>query len=925
MSKLLKLIFGDPNEKVLKTFQKDIDAINALEAEIQALTDEQITQHGQVLKERVAQGATLDDVTHEAFALVREAARRTLGQRHYDVQLIGGLGLHRGMIAEMRTGEGKTLTSTLAIFLNALEGKGVHVVTVNDYLAKRDAVWMGQIFQLLGMSVGVIQHEGGYRYDMTFTQESAEFATADANRDAHGGATISQEFLRPVMRNLAYNADITYGTNNQFGFDYLRDNMAMDAAQMVQRGLHFAIVDEIDSILIDEARTPLIISAPADESDDLYRQFAQIVRTLQAETDYNIDEKMRSATFTDAGLKKMEQTLGIENMYAEGGLKYIHHAEQAIRAHAIFRIDKDYVVQDGEVKIVDEFTGRIMEGRRYSEGLHQALEAKEAVEIRRESQTLATITFQNFFRMYTKLGGMTGTAETEAEEFSKIYNLEVLVVPTNKPIVRKDEKDKIFKGEEGKWKAVVEEVKKRQATGQPILLGTASIEKNEMLSTYLAQAGVKHELLNAKNHEREAEIIAEAGRKGAVTVATNMAGRGVDIKLGGLDATPELREEIRELGGLCVIGTERHESRRIDNQLRGRAGRQGDPGFTQFYVSMEDDLIRIFGGERMRNLMNTLGIPDDQPIESGMITSSLEKAQQRVEGHNFDTRKRVLDYDEVLNKHRRSVYGRRASILQNAEFDTLREIRDMIEREAEHIVLFHTGDSIEMEIVPALPDEEVEGDRDVKEIMESLQTLCALPQSTVSELQVILGELSRNKEVLAKQRDDILTIFTGLVEKELAQAVQTLGEKELNVMLRRLMLRAIDQAWVEHLETMQYLRRSIGLRSYGQRDPLVEYNREAFNVFNRMQEDIDRQVATTAMRIVKQSIETNKILDTAPSVMERAKVILQGASETMERKESATQEKRARRAATQLLSQQQQRMGSGLSEERRAALRKKRK
>jgi preprotein translocase subunit SecA len=456
-------------------------------------------------------------------------------------------------------------------------------------------------------------------------------------------------------------------------------------------------------------------------------------------------------------------------------------------------------------------------------------------------------------------------------------------------------------------------------------LGTASIEKNEMLSAYLSKAGVQHELLNAKNHAREAEIIAEAGRKGAVTVATNMAGRGVDIKLGGLDATPELREEIRALGGLCVIGTERHESRRIDNQLRGRSGRQGDPGFTQFYVSMEDDLIRIFGGERMRNLMNTLGIPDDQPIESGMITSSLEKAQQRVEGHNFDTRKRVLDYDEVLNKHRRSVYGRRFSILQDEAFDVITEMRDMIEREAEHTVLFHTGDSIQMEVVPELPDQEVEGDRDSKEIIESLQTLCALPETTVQGLQLILKDISRNKEVLAGQRDEVLTTFMAIVEKELEHAKQALGEKELKVMFRRLMLRAIDQAWVEHLETMQYLRRSIGLRSYGQRDPLVEYNREAFNVFNLMQEEVDRQVATTAMRIVKQSIETNKILDTAPSVMERAKVILQGASETMERKESATQEKRARRAATQLLSQQQQRMGGGLSDERRAELRKKRK
>ena len=693
MSILTKFL-GDPNAKLIKGLRKEADQINAFESTVAALSNDELKAKTVEFKERLANGATLDDISLEAFAVAREAAKRTLGQRQYDVQLMGGLVLHRGQIAEMRTGEGKTLTATAPVYLNALSGKGVHIVTVNDYLAKRDAVWMGQVFHFLGLTIGVIQHESGYRYDENFKAPEEVKETDDAKRDTTGSFRVQMDFLRPSSRKEAYDADVTYGTNNEFGFDYLRDNMAPRATDMVQRELNYAIVDEVDSILIDEARTPLIISAPAEESADLYYKFAAIAQSLHEGEDFNLDEKLRVSTFTEAGLQKVEKGLGVENLY-ESGLEMVHHAEQALRAHSLFKIDRDYVVREDEVMIVDEFTGRIMEGRRYSEGLHQAIEAKENVKIQRESRTMATITFQNYFRMYQKLGGMTGTAATEAEEFSKIYKLEVVTIPTHNPIKRSDLPDRIYKSEQGKWMAVVEEVKARHEKGQPVLIGTVSIDKNQRLSEYLRLAGVPHNVLNAKNHEKEAEYIAQAGRRGGVTLATNMAGRGVDIILGGNPPDAKQAEEVRALGGLHVIGTERHESRRIDNQLRGRAGRQGDPGSTQFFVSLDDDLMRIFGSERVKRMMDTLGLDDSTPIESKMVTRSLEKAQQRVEGHHFDTRKHVLEYDDVLNKHRTGIYRERHELLLGGDEKAHEAVMHMVEREIERVVLFHTSKSTE--------------------------------------------------------------------------------------------------------------------------------------------------------------------------------------------------------------------------------------
>ncbi|PJA46331.1 preprotein translocase subunit SecA, partial [Candidatus Uhrbacteria bacterium CG_4_9_14_3_um_filter_36_7] len=666
MSQFLKFLFGDPNKQMLASLRKDVEKINNLEASLQALSKEQLKEKTQIFRDQLAKGQSLNDLLIEAYAVVRETARRELNQRHYDVQLIGGMVLHRGGIAEMRTGEGKTLTSTLPLYLNALTAKGCHLVTVNDYLAKRDAVWMGQVFYALGISVGCIQHEGGYLYDPTFkhVEDTPEAIQHDEQRDTTGSFRVHEDYLRPVSRKQAYEADITYGTNNEFGFDYLRDNMVMDLQEMVQRSKpYFAIVDEVDSILIDEARTPLIISAPAAESDALYRQFAQVAKTLVENEDYKVDEKMRAVTLTEQGISKIEQILGVENLYEGESIAYIHHAEQALQAHALFKLDRDYVVNGAEVVIVDEFTGRLMEGRRYSEGLHQAIEAKEGVEIKRESQTLATITFQNYFRLYEKLAGMTGTAATEAEEFGKIYQLDVTSIPTHRQSKRLDLPDRIYKTQAGKMKAVVREIERLHAKGQPVLVGTASIDRNEQLSALLEKAHIPHHVLNAKNHEREAEIIAQAGRIGAVTIATNMAGRGVDIILGGNPPTEDEAKQVREFGGLFVLGTERHEARRIDNQLRGRSGRQGDPGQTQFYISTEDDLMRIFGSDRLKNMMDRLGIPDDEPIENKFVSGSIEKAQQRVEGHHFDARKHLLEYDDVLNKHRELLYTRRREIL----------------------------------------------------------------------------------------------------------------------------------------------------------------------------------------------------------------------------------------------------------------------
>jgi preprotein translocase subunit SecA len=660
----LDRFFGPSYEKELKAVKPLLTAINEREAQVSALPLEQLPNETASLRARVVAGESLDDVLVPAFALVREAARRTLGMRHFDVQLVGGIILHRGKIAEMRTGEGKTLVGTLPAYLNALSGKGVHVVTVNDYLSRRDAVWMGQIYAALGLSVGVINHDASYRYDPTHRE-------LDEERDETGSYKVMYEFLRPCTRKEAYEADITYGTNSEFGFDYLRDNIEFEPDRIRQRGHAYAIVDEIDSILIDEARTPLIISAPAAGGEELYRTFAPIARALSIEEHYTVDEKMRSIALTDAGIEAAEKMLGIENIYTERGITYVHHLETAVRAQALFTRDKEYVVRDGEVVIVDEFTGRLQPGRRWSDGLHQAVEAKEGVAIQRESKTYASITYQNYFRMYEKLAGMTGTALTSQEEFYTVYKLEVVPIPTNKPVSRIDHNDLIYQNEKGKFAAIIAKVKAIHETGQPILIGTASIESNERLSAALAAAKVPHQMLNAKNHEREGEIIAAAGRKGAVTLATNMAGRGVDIKLGGPDATSDQADEIRALGGLFVLGTERHEARRIDNQLRGRSGRQGDPGATQFYVSMEDSLMRVFGGDRVKGLMGTFGIPEDQPITMGMLSSTLENAQTRIEGFHFDARKQVLAYDDVLNQQRTVIYGRRRRLLAGDEAEVV--------------------------------------------------------------------------------------------------------------------------------------------------------------------------------------------------------------------------------------------------------------
>ncbi len=667
----LDRFFGPTYEKELKEIRPIIEKINALEAHIHSLSDEALRARTEALKGLLQEGKTLEDVLPEAFALVREASVRTLGQRHYDEQLIGGIILHHGKITEMRTGEGKTLVGTLPAYLNALTGEGVHVVTVNDYLARRDAVWMGQVYAKLGLTVGIINQSESYRYD-------PDHQNKDEERDTEGTYKVVYEFLRPCSRPEAYSADITYGTNNEYGFDYLRDNIEFDAKNLRQRTHNFAIIDEVDSILIDEARTPLIISAPAQDSEDLYGIFARIANQLEVEKHYVVDEKLKSATLTDEGVEAAEKILGIGNIYTDRGIKYVHHLETAVRAKALYSRDKEYVVKDNEVVIVDEFTGRLQPGRRWSDGLHQAIEAKEGVTIQKESRTYASITFQNYFRMYKKLAGMTGTALTSQEEFYSVYKLDVIPVPTHLPVRRIDRNDLIFQTERGKIQAMIQKVKEVHAKGQPILIGTASIDKNELLGMELVRAGIPHQMLNAKNHEREGEIIADAGKRGAVTLATNMAGRGVDIKLGGIHATKEEADAVRELGGLFVLGTERHEARRIDNQLRGRAGRQGDLGETQFFVSMEDSLMRVFASDIVKNMMGRFGIPEDQPIENGMITRSLESAQKKIEGFHFDARKHVLAYDNVLNQQRQIIYDRRNILLLGSTEDVERLLGEVV-------------------------------------------------------------------------------------------------------------------------------------------------------------------------------------------------------------------------------------------------------
>ncbi len=798
MANFLKTILGDPNEREIRKARARVERINALEDEVQALTDKALKAETASLKAQLEAGKSLDDILERAFAVVREASRRVLKMRHFDVQLIGGIVLHEGKIAEMRTGEGKTLVATAPVYLNALAGEGVHVVTVNDYLARRDAGWMSQIYHFLGLSTGIIMHDAAFVYDPEYVNEE------------HSDERLRH--LKPVTRKEAYATDITYGTNNEFGFDYLRDNMVQDIDQMVQRALSYAIVDEVDSILIDEARTPLIISQPHSKSTDRYYAFAKIAKSLKPEEDYELDEKQKAVSLTEEGIARIEQALGVDNVYEAGRIEDVHHIESALKAEAVFQKDRDYVVTpDGEIVIVDEFTGRLLPGRRYSEGLHQAIEAKEGVEIQQESQTLATISFQNLFRLYDKLAGMTGTAATEAEEFGKIYKLEVTTIPTHQPMIRQDLPDRIYKTLKGKFTAVVEDVKERHEKGQPVLLGTVSIEKNELLSRMLTQAGVKHTVLNAKNNEAEADIVAAAGQKGAVTLATNIAGRGTDIVLG---------EGVTEVGGLHVIGTERHESRRIDNQLRGRAGRQGDPGSSQFYVSMEDDLMRIFGSERLSGMMEALGLPEDTPIENRMVSRSLESAQKKVEGHNFDIRKHLVDYDDVMNQHREIIYARRRAILKQ---DSIKD--DLMPLfEAEYRALIEGATDPQTEHL------------DLTKLAEGVRNIIPLEKGWEEKQE------RRDAEHLVGQ-------FMEQTEAMYRQRYMEFGDDGVMVIERLVSLKTIDTAWLEHLEAMDHLRDGIGLRGYGQRDPLVEYKQEAYRMFGQLQRRIDSEIVHTLFKV----------------------------------------------------------------------------
>jgi len=822
---LLTKIFGDPNAKVLKEMSSIVEQINAFELKISALSDEDLKGQTIKLKAQLAEGKTLDDILPEAFATVREAAKRVLGQRHFDVQLIGGIALHQGHIAEMRTGEGKTLTATAPLYLNALAGNGVHLVTVNDYLSRIHADWMGRVYDFLGLSVSCIQQQNiSYKFDKT--HETKE-----------GDPILDVQYLVPCSRKDAYNCDILYGTNNEFGFDYLRDNMVPSIEEMVQRHLYYAIVDEVDSILIDEARTPLIISAPDMESTDKYFQFSQIAKTLIAETDYKVDEKMRAATLTEDGVAKVEKSLGVENIYTERGIGDVHHIEQALRAQALYKKDKDYVVKDGEIIIIDEFTGRMMIGRRFSEGLHQAIEAKEGVKVQRESKTLATISFQNYFRLYTKLAGMTGTAATEAEEFASIYKLEVTTIPTNKPMIRADLNDRVYKNEMGKFQALAKEIKERYQKGQPVLIGTVSIEKNELLSELLEREGIPHQLLNAKHHDKEAHIIAQAGRVGSVTVATNMAGRGVDIILGGYPFEQAEFDKVVALGGLCVLGTERHESRRIDNQLRGRAGRQGDPGVSQFYISMDDDLMRIFGSERMKNMMTALGVPDDMPIENGMINKSIEQAQKKVETHNFDIRKHLVEYDDVMNKQRETIYKKRRQLLEGV--NTKESVLAAIENEIRYLVNYFL----------ALPEDQADINKFYDEA-SNMFNIASADRKPLGDVIKDSGEEADAKDTFAGYLMKLAVEQYNTLEEKINLLPQ--GENQLEPMRqveRQIYLQVIDSMWIEHLETMTYLRTGIGLRGYGQRDPLVEYKRDSLRLFRELLAQIDRQVAYTIFRI----------------------------------------------------------------------------
>ncbi len=860
---ILSKIIGDSTEKYLNRLKPIVEEINGLEADFSALPDAELKEKTSEFKNRLEKGEILDDILSETFAVCREASKRALGQRHFDVQLMGGIVLHQGKIAEMKTGEGKTLVATLPTYLNALTGKGAHVITVNDYLARRDTIWMGQIYNFLGLSVGCINNDQSFLYDPTHTEENFHSASngqkgqkideLDKKRDIVGGFKIIHEFLKPCSRKEAYEADITYGTNNEFGFDYLRDNLAYNLKQVSQRKNSFAIIDEVDSILIDEARTPLIISSPDTESGDLYKVFSRIAPRLKDNEDYKIDEKMRAASITEKGIEKVEDMLHIKDIYTEHGIKYVHHLEQALRAETLFKRDKDYVVKNGEVIIVDEFTGRLMPGRRWSEGLHQAVEAKEGVEIKKESRTVATITFQNYFRMYEKLSGMTGTALTSAEEFSKVYNLEVIKVPTNKPLVREDLNDKIFQTEKGKFMAVIKQIEECNKRGQPVLVGTISIEKNELLSAMLNRDGIKHECLNAKNHEREAEIIAQAGKFGAVTIATNMAGRGVDIMLGGNPFSAEEADKVRGAGGLFVLGTERHEARRIDNQLRGRSGRQGDPGATQFFASLEDDLLRIFGSEKLKNMIGKFGIPEDEPIENSLITKSIESAQAKIEGFNFDARKYTLEYDDVMNKHRNRIYEMRKGILFGDSLSVLEKFKDLAAEELDSVINIYTQGEKENWLS--------------EEFLSVLKDKLMMDGENVSSIENIWKENGSEDDIREKIKDVCRHYFETVYDKKqeemsLESGDVLAGKDNLSIVLQNLMLQIIDMFWIEHLETMEYMRSSVRLRAYGQRDPLVEYKNEAVRLFRELERAIKSHIFFSFFQVgeyAKSKTENNNI------------------------------------------------------------------
>ncbi len=815
-NKVMKKVFGSRNERELKKMNPLVDSINALEPKMQALSDDGFKELTESFKERVKNGESLDDILPEAFAAAREVAKRKMNMRHFDVQLIGGYVLHQGKISEMKTGEGKTLVATLALYLNALEGKGAHLVTVNDYLARRDARWMGPVYHALGLSVATIGHETSLIYD-------PEYPGTD--KDTYQ--------LRSITRQDAYRADITYGTNNEFGFDYLRDNMRFSLEEFVQRPLHFAIVDEVDSILIDEARTPLIISGPTEDSTEKYYQIDVIIPKLENETHYSVDEKAKQVLLTEEGIIKVEELLNIDNLYDPKNLEALHHVNQALKAHVLFELDVDYVVNDGKVVIVDEFTGRLMTGRRWGDGLHQAVEAKEMVQIESENQTLATITFQNFFRMYEKLAGMTGTADTEAGEFMNIYKLEVVVIPTNKPMARIDANDHIYKSEDEKYKAVVRDIKEWHEEGRPILIGTISIENSEKVGIYLKEAGVPHEILNAKNHGREAEIISQAGSIGAVTIATNMAGRGTDIVLGGnpaamaaamagVDDTTDAykaafadfkascdknKAKVLELGGLHIVGTERHDSRRIDNQLRGRAGRQGDPGASRFYVALDDNLMRIFASDRIASLMGKLGMEEGVPIEHGLVSKAIEGAQKKVEAHNFDIRKHLLEYDDVMNQQREVVYRYRCQIIGAAALDDL--VGEFSSAVVEDFVMIHIDEK-------GQPD-----DWDLAPLNEALQVKMGI--------EVVASDLEG-----VKTREELVEKLSEKAVKFFAAKVETIGKELFHDFERVMMLHTLDTLWKDHLLSMDHLKSGIGLRGYGQKNPLNEYKQEGFELFSEM-------------------------------------------------------------------------------------------